>query len=291
MRPTLEDEIRRARLTKTSRSIADFVLENISRVCFMTTDEISREIGASDASIIRFAQSLGYSGFTDLQKTIQATISTHLENGSEKQQSPLERLSRINPYLADDTLAQSMMQVMTRNFEDTFKRNSMEKIEDVSKRLIASRRKFIVGPRGSQDMAFFYATLFAQVLPGVHPVLYSDASFFDPLMDIDRKDCALIISFPRYSYASEKITSFINKSGAAKIVITDKATAPLAKSADVLITLGIDNISFNNSRMTAVFIAELILADITRKISSSELTLRMKKFDRLNPHDNSSVTT
>jgi len=284
---TLEDEIRKARLTKTGRSIADFVLENLSRICFMTTDEVSREMGVSDASVIRFAQALGYSGFADLQREIQAAVSVHLENGNggEGQLTPFERLNRIIPYLADDDLVQSMMKVMTRNFEDTFKRNGMEKIEKISKCLIGSRRKFIVGPRGSQDLAFVYANLFAQTLPGVHPVLYADSSFFEPLLDIDNRDCALIISFPRYSGAVERITSFINKSGATKIVVTDKATAPPARNADILVTLGIDNISFSNSRVVAVFLAELILADITRKIRPEALTARMKKHDSLNPPD------
>jgi len=253
----------------------------------MTTYEISREMGVSDASVVRFAQSLGYSGFADLQKRIQAAVSVQLENGngSEGQMAPSERLERIIPYLASDDLVQSMMKVMTRNFEDTFKRNSMEKIGQISKCLIGSRRKFIVGPRGSQDLAFVYANLFAQALPGVYPVLHADASCFEPLLNIDDKDCALIISFPRYSGAVERITSFIKKSGAARIVVTDKVTAPPAKNADILITLGIDNISFTNSRVVAVFLAELILADISRKINSAELTARMKKFDELNPLD------
>jgi len=291
VRLTIEDEIRRARLTKTSRLIADFVLSNLSRICFMTTDEISREMGVSDASVVRFAQSLGYSGFADLQKKIQTAVSVHLENGSggEGQLAPFERLSRIVPHLASDDLVQSMMKVMTRNFEETFKRNAMENIEKISRCLIASRRKFIVGPRGSQDLAFVYASLFAQALPGIHPVLYADAGFSEPLLDIDSKDCALIISFPRYSGAVEKFTSFINKSGAAKIVVTDKATALPAKNADILITLGIDNISFTNFRVVAVFLAELILADITRKINPEELTARMKKFDELNPLDSAEL--
>ena len=285
MRLILEDEIRKAQLTKTSRRVADFVLENISRICFMTTDEISQEMGVSDASVIRFAQSLGYSGFADLQKKIQATLSDHLENGNEDHRPPFERINRIIPYLADDNLVQSMMKVMTCNFENTFKHNNMEKIEKISKCLISSRRKFIVGPRGNQDLAFFYASLFSQILPDVFPVLHADASFFEPLLEIDSSDCALIISFPRYSDAVRKVTSFINKSEATKIVITDKATAPPAKNADILVTVGIDNVSFNNSRVLPVFLAELILADITRKIKPSELTARMKKFDELNPLD------
>jgi len=287
MKLTLEDEIRKAQLTKTGRRIGDYVLKHLSRICFMTADNVSSEMGISDASVIRFAQALGYSGFADLQKKIQAAVSVHLENdnGSGDQQAPFERLNRIIPYLAADDLVQSMMKIMMRNFEDTFKCNNMEKIGRISKCLIGSRRKFIVGPRGSHDLAFVYANLFSQALPGVHPVLNADASFFEPLLDIDQRDCAIIISFPRYSAAVEKLSSFIKKSGAAKIVITDKATAPPAKNADILITLGIDNISFTNSRVVAVFIAELILADITRKIKPDALAARMKKFDELNPPD------
>ncbi|MCL2205054.1 MAG: MurR/RpiR family transcriptional regulator [Treponema sp.] len=280
----LEDEIRKARLTKTSKQIADFVLENVSRICFMTTDEISREMGVSDASIIRFAQSLGYSGFADLQKRMQTSLSDHLEHSTgDSQLPPFERINRIVPYLADDNLVQSMMEVMTRNFEDTFKYNDMKKVEKISKCLISSRRKFIVGTRGGQDLAFLYANLLSQALPNVFPVSHADASYFEPLLEINNKDCAIIISLPRYSDSVRKITSFINKSGAKKIVITNKATAPPAKSADILFTVGVDNVTFSNSRITSVFLAELILADVTRKIDFAELSARLQKHENLNP--------
>jgi DNA-binding MurR/RpiR family transcriptional regulator len=280
---SLENKIKDARLTKTGRRIADFALENLTRICFMTADDISTELGVSDASVIRFARSLGYSGFADLQKNIRSRISKHMENGAGGQSTPFERLTRIIPYLADDDLVRSMMRIMTRNFEDTFKRNGMQKIEEISKCLIASRHKYIVGPRGTQDLAFIYTHLFAQNLPRVHPVLYADASTFEPLLDIDERDCALMFSFPRYSGAAQTMSAFIRKSGAKRIVITDKATAPIAKGADILLTVALNNISFNNSRVVAVFLAELISADITRKINPSDINARLKKYDELNP--------
>jgi DNA-binding MurR/RpiR family transcriptional regulator len=283
MIPSLENEIKDARLTKTERRIADFALENLSRICFMTADDISTELGVSDASVIRFARSLGYAGFADLQKNIQSRISEHMGNGADGQSTPFERLTRIIPYLADDDLVQSMMRIMTRNFEETFKRNGMQKIEAISKCLIASRHKYIVGPRGNQDIAFMFAHLFAQNLPRVHPVLYADASPFEPLLDIDARDCAIIFSFPRYSGTAENISAFIKKSGARRIVISDKATAPIARGADILLTVGLNNLSFNNSRVVAVFLAELISADITRKMNPSEVNARLKKYDEMNP--------
>jgi DNA-binding MurR/RpiR family transcriptional regulator len=279
----LENKIKNARLTKTERRIADFFLDNLTRICFMTAEDISVELGVSDASVIRFVRSLGYTGFSELKKSIQTQLSKHLENSTNEQSALFERLTRITPYLTDDDLVQSMMKVMMRNFKDTFKRNEMKRIGEISQCLIASRRKYIIGPRGNQDLAFMAAHLFAQTLPGVHPVLYSDVSPFDPLLDIDRRDCALFFSFPRYSGASETSSLFVKKSRAKRIVVTDKVTSPIAAGADIILTAGLNNISFNNSRVIAVFLIELISADITRKIGTPKVTVRLKKYNDLNP--------
>ena len=49
-------------LNDTHRKIADFILQNLEKATFLSLMEISEEIGASDASLIRFARKLGFKG-------------------------------------------------------------------------------------------------------------------------------------------------------------------------------------------------------------------------------------
>jgi DNA-binding MurR/RpiR family transcriptional regulator len=57
-------------LSNTHKKIADFILQNLEKAAFSSLMEISREIGTSDASIIRFAREVGYKGYQDLRQSL-----------------------------------------------------------------------------------------------------------------------------------------------------------------------------------------------------------------------------
>ena len=281
MNKTLEDQIKDANLTKTEGIVAEFILENQVRACFMTVADISSELDISDTSVIRFARALGYSGFAQLQKKMQADTEHQIENGSGNQVSPLERLERIIPHITDDNLLESMMDLTAKNFEATFKRNSFDKIEETSKLLIKSRCKYIVGFKGCQALASNMALVLTQTLPGVRPVLYADSSAFEPLLDLSSEDCVMVYSFSRYSRVAETISEYTRQRGAKLVVITDRATAPVANGADVLLVVSCNNLSFNNSHVVTSFLSELISADIIRKLDAKVVEERLKNFDIL----------
>ena len=65
---TTEKELRQlitrsaADLPPQQRAIADYLLEHIQAVPFLSIPELARRTGASEATIVRFAQRIGYSG-------------------------------------------------------------------------------------------------------------------------------------------------------------------------------------------------------------------------------------
>ncbi len=59
-----------ANLNETNRRIADFIIQNLEKATFSSLIEISKEIGVSDTSLIRFARELGYRGYQDLREAL-----------------------------------------------------------------------------------------------------------------------------------------------------------------------------------------------------------------------------
>ncbi len=54
-------------LTKSEKKIANYVLESPNHIIYGTMNDIKSEIHVGDATIIRFCQKLGFSGFSDLK--------------------------------------------------------------------------------------------------------------------------------------------------------------------------------------------------------------------------------
>ena len=62
------------KLKKAEKKAADYVLEHNEKVIYGTLAQISKETKISEASFIRFCQTLGFSGLSDLRVSLATTI-------------------------------------------------------------------------------------------------------------------------------------------------------------------------------------------------------------------------
>jgi DNA-binding MurR/RpiR family transcriptional regulator len=61
-------------LKKIEKKVADFILDNSEKVIYGTLAQISREAKVSEASFVRFCQTLGFSGLTDIRVSLATTV-------------------------------------------------------------------------------------------------------------------------------------------------------------------------------------------------------------------------
>ena len=66
-------------MTDVERKIADYILKNPNKVINMPVRQISSETGVSDGSIIKFANQVGFNGFTQLKINIAQNLSNKNE--------------------------------------------------------------------------------------------------------------------------------------------------------------------------------------------------------------------
>lgn len=89
-----QDKIRtlRPKMSKSFAKLADYLLDYYIEASFMTATELAHRLNIDAATVVRFSQSLGYQGFPQLLKDIQA----HVKN---------ELLTRPKELNAPDTIA------------------------------------------------------------------------------------------------------------------------------------------------------------------------------------------
>jgi DNA-binding MurR/RpiR family transcriptional regulator len=81
-------------LTKSQRQLADFIATSYRQAAFMTASRLAAELGLNEATVIRFAQRLGYPGYPqlteDVQKLVQAELGAMGDEPLVSADSPLE---------------------------------------------------------------------------------------------------------------------------------------------------------------------------------------------------------
>ena len=75
-----EERIReiRPRMSKSFARLADYILDQYVQTALMTATELAHQVDVDAATVVRFAQKLGYSGFPELQDDIKERIKQDL---------------------------------------------------------------------------------------------------------------------------------------------------------------------------------------------------------------------
>ena len=89
-------------LSPRFRSLADFILENTLDVGFLTATELARRVGVDPATVVRFSQEVGYSGYRELSREIKRYINQQLAMRYQKGAPEAEGLAGSVAVLVDE---------------------------------------------------------------------------------------------------------------------------------------------------------------------------------------------
>ena len=235
-----EDRIKDKTLTKKEKIIADYILDNMETIGFGPIKDVANACGVSDTSIIRFLRELGYAGYTDFKKSINEKF---LEQYNANL-SPMQKFNQSKNSLDDKLLL------------------------DIADCLINSRNKYIAAFRGTSCCADYFWRKAIYFLPGLVLCNKAESETLEKLVDINKNDCIMMFSYPRYSQICTIILDLAKKRGAKIILFTDRVTSPLAAYADYVVTTNVTGLSFTNSYVVPLCLAEALAVIISKKVEN-----------------------
>ena len=247
MTEELRAQLMGVKLTKKEKLIADFILDNFAEACFITSTEIAKRIHVSDSSVIRFTRTLGYSGFMEFQRAIRKAYTERMNSVSDHITIPSERLKLSISKLDQSDIVESYFSNVMQNLNSCINRNDTIDFERAASLIAGSKRKFIVTSRANSCIGDMLLLLLKHLLPDVYETSHPALNVIDHLCDITENDCIVAVSFPRYSEMDFLATQMAYDAGAKIILITDKASSPLAQYATQILTVSVDSNTFFNS--------------------------------------------
>ncbi|MEA4815554.1 MAG: MurR/RpiR family transcriptional regulator [Lachnospiraceae bacterium] len=149
------------KLSNSGKKIADFILKERKNICNYSVQSIAEIIHTSPATIVRFCNTIGYSGYAQLKFYIQ--------NGSNIP----EETDEIK--IGDDikTIKKKLISFNKVIIDDALTRIDDSEIEKVVDALINAERIFVYSEGGSGSVAFALSSVLTHI--GLNCVSYSDA--------------------------------------------------------------------------------------------------------------------
>lgn len=280
MNEQLDKRIKNAELTPTEQKVAEYISINHSNIFSLSALKLGEIVGTSDTSVIRTARKLGFSGYSELQRFLADYIYDEIErNNGINFLSPGEQVDKKISRLRQKDLYEQMLEKINGNIADIFNKNSAEAFDQASEIIASSRRRFVIGYHGCAGVAQILGGSLSDIFKDVRTVTAADSRSVEAMLDMGRKDCLIVVSFPRYSEMAQIFIGHAKKRNAKIIALTDRITSPISKDADVSLLSGVDSVTINNSYVAPTVVAEMLLASVYRNIGEKE-AVRLKNLEK-----------
>lgn len=216
----------RSHLSKIEKKIADYILKNPEEVKQLTTYEVAKICGTSQASIVRFAKKMGFSGYPDFKLSLSQDMGIR----SVKEMNVIDSEIGLN-----DTLAEVCQKVSRENvkvIEDTYSILDMDELEKAVKMIAAAKRIMILGAGFSGVVGKDFSYKLLEL--GKNVVFESDFHIqLSLLTTMKKKDLLFVISYSGKTKEVYEITKQAKERGLFVIALTTIALNPIRDLADV----------------------------------------------------------
>jgi len=207
------------------KKLADLILTSHQRVAFMSASRLARYLDLDVATVTRFAQALGYDGFTELIREIQEQLL------DEMRQARIPVTDRLEA--AKGSPLHTMWQDWA-NMEQTIKEIRPERAASAVAALRAARHVYIVAEGVGIGLAHSMATYLSMVKPRI---VVLDKGPFDTALELKAltaEDAIVGICYTGYGYSAARALQYGRRLGAKTIGIVAQASCPIAGWAEIL---------------------------------------------------------
>jgi DNA-binding MurR/RpiR family transcriptional regulator len=259
--------LRRAILTrapampKRLTQIARFALEQPQEIAFGTVAEIARLSGVQPSALVRFAQHLGYAGFSDLQAVFRNHARSHWPDYRQR----LAAVEAQGGETPADLLA-GFARASMASAEGAISATDRAALERAVALLAGARTIQLIGMRRSAPVVAHLAYLLrklelrCEVIDDAAGLASSQVALLGP------DDALLSISFSPYTPTTLELTAAAHRLGVPIVCLTDTPFSPLVQLSNVWLEVGdADHLGFRSLAGTLVLATTLAVAVARRR--------------------------
>ncbi|AMO82864.1 SIS domain-containing protein [Obesumbacterium proteus] len=233
--------------TPGERIIADYILANPDKLKQCSSQELASILNISQSSIVKFAQRLGFKGFTNLK---MALIEEWGQQSKQNAESEQHLHNDINVHDTPSVIAEKLFRAKQQALRMTTDSVNLAQLESVVAEIKAARRVQIMGMGGSSLVA---KDLAYKLMKIGYPVMNEMDSHVQMTVaqSLGEGDVQIVIS---YSGALKEIfiaAQAAQEKGTKIIAITSLQDSPLRKLADFVLDTIADEARWRSSSISA----------------------------------------
>ncbi|MEA2513166.1 MAG: hypothetical protein QOJ59_2653 [Thermomicrobiales bacterium] len=258
VRTRIESDI--TQLSKKQQRVAHYILDNPTMVLFAAAADVAQGAGVDPATVVRFAQSLGFAGYTDLRDRLRLEFPAL--------RTPLDRWEDEGGRLESTSTAILIEQVRAQtvaNLDKTFEQLDPRMIDAALDLLLNAERTILAGGGSSRALVMQLhrvlqvAQIPTQLIEDWFGLLF-DAASFKP------NDVLFAATTWRYAKVTIEALRYAHEAGARTILLTDAQFAPGTNIADVVLLFSPQAIAELASPVAGAAVIDCLAAGFAARI-------------------------
>jgi DNA-binding MurR/RpiR family transcriptional regulator len=217
------------RLTKSEQKIASFLLSNYDQAAFLNGADLARELAVSEATIVRFARTIGYESFPQLRRALQHIFRVKT--------TPATRLQRKLADLktGEGHILNKVVDMELQYLAEVPHSVSPDDFDRAVKLLLRGRRVFIFGSGPSRILADLVTIRFTRFGLSVVCMTESGRDLLDKLALLKHEDVMLAMGFHRVTGELVAAIDYAHRAGCKTVLLTDTLRAHFQDKAAVIL--------------------------------------------------------
>lgn len=237
----LKDAITRAYpdMSKQLQRIARFALEKPHDLALGTVAAVAEATEVQPSAMIRFANALGYRGFSDMQQVFRG----HLVERSASYRERIDqlRLQQLNGQRAPAGVLHQLVGDSVAELGQLEESIRESELKAAVKLIASAPRIHVLAQRRAFPVASYLAYALGQLELRTHLLDGAGGMLAENLRAVDKGDVLLVASFRSYSPEVVHAAQSCSARGVSVVAITDGPLSPLVAPAKVCFELADDS--------------------------------------------------
>jgi DNA-binding MurR/RpiR family transcriptional regulator len=262
---------RHAELPDRLQRIAEHAVQHPNDFALSTVSALAQRIGVQPSAVVRFANTLGYDGYSDMQQVFRARLVVAAAPSYRERITAMAAKVDLagGPQRPSDVLAQFVSDDIAA-LEQLYQAIPARRLERAIELLAKAQTIYLLAQGRSFPVAFYldYALtrldLKSHLLDSVGGLVHQRARA------VGAKDALVIVSFKDYAPEVVRVATEVAARGIPVVCVTDSPLSPVANVATVSLEIADAKVRPFRSLVAPICLAQSIVLALGHVVAGSE---------------------
>ena len=260
-------------LTKSEKRVANFLRKNLNEAAFLAASEIAEHLDISEATVVRFARSLGFSSYPALRINIQTSLRQRVTHSS-RIKSRLDDMRTSGDIF--ERLAASEIDYLGQAVETV----NREQLENAVSLMRERQRIYVFGTGPSLSLVDLLEIRLKRFGKDVFSLRSSGREMLEPLLSLGPNDLLIVICFFSINPSLRLVLDYASEVHCPVVMITDTLDTIVGDKADVVLAAQRGPVSEFHSQVVPMTIINALLLSLAN-LEQEKTMLVLDRLDLL----------